>query len=192
MTDPAVEPKNENVEVRNRLLVPADFEAMYRAEFPYVFRSLRRLGVRDRELEDVAHDVFLAVYRRRDDYEPGRPLRPWLFGFAHRIAADHRRLSRHRHELPDDGDDQVAGAGQRPDEQLADEQARRTLLRALDELTDDRRAVLVMHDLEGHGMPEIAEALALPLNTAYSRLRLARRDLAAAVQRLSQPPEGAP
>jgi RNA polymerase sigma-70 factor (ECF subfamily) len=191
MTDSAAEPNSNTVEDSARPLLPADFESIYRAEFPYVFRSLRRLGVRERELEDVAHDVFLAVYRRFDEYDPQRPVRPWLFAFAHRIAADHRRLARHRHESPDRGED-APSPGRLPDEHLADERARRALLRALDALDDDRRAVLIMHDLEGHSMPEIAAAFAIPLNTAYSRLRLARRDLNAAVQSVApaEPPSG--
>ena len=47
----------------------------------------------------------------------------------------------------------------------------------------DRRAVFVMHDIDGHVMPDIATALGIPLNTAYSRLRLARADFAVAVKR---------
>ncbi len=186
MTDSATAPKGRDVEGPSRLAVPPGFESVYRAEFAYVYRSLRRLGVRERELEDVAHDVFLAVYRRFGDYDATRPVRPWLFGFAYRIAADHRRLSRHRHEWSEDEGDEVAGTDKPADERIADDQARRMLLRALDELPDERRAVLVMHDLEEHSMPEIAEALAIPLNTAYSRLRLARRDFESAVQRLTE------
>jgi len=57
-------------------------------------------------------------------------------------------------------------------------------MRALEELDLDRRAVFVMHDIDGHVMPDIAAALGVPLNTAYSRLRLARADFAAAVERV--------
>ena len=64
-------------------------------------------------------------------------------------------------------------------------------MRALDLLDFDRRVVLVMHDLDEVSMPEIASALDIPLNTAYSRLRLARADVLAAVRRLSEP-EGTP
>jgi RNA polymerase sigma-70 factor (ECF subfamily) len=47
-----------------------------------------------------------------------------------------------------------------------------------------KRAVFVMTEIDGATTPEIAEALAIPLNTAYSRLRLAREEFAAAVQRI--------
>jgi len=48
----------------------------------------------------------------------------------------------------------------------------------------DKRAVLVMHDMDGVAMPKIAEALSIPLNTAYSRLRLARQELERNVREL--------
>ena len=57
-------------------------------------------------------------------------------------------------------------------------------MRVLDGLELDRRAVLVMHDIEGHPVPEVAAALTIPIATAYSRLRLAREDVAAAIKRL--------
>jgi RNA polymerase sigma-70 factor (ECF subfamily) len=170
--------------------VPLDFHAVYDAEFGYVFRSLRRLGIMDHDIEDLAHDVFLAVYRRWAEYDPARAVRPWLFGFAYRIASDHRRLSRHRHEKSGVPTEAVDGA-QLADEQLAAEQTRSAVLAALDTMDFDRRAILVMHDVDGHPVPEIARALLIPLNTAYSRLRLARRDFEFAIRRGSAK-EGAP
>jgi RNA polymerase sigma-70 factor (ECF subfamily) len=56
-------------------------------------------------------------------------------------------------------------------------------MKALDTLDLDRRAVFVLHELDELSMPEIAAALSIPLNTAYSRLRLARADLAAWLER---------
>ena len=57
------------------------------------------------------------------------------------------------------------------------------MARALDALDLDRRSVFVMHELDGQAVPEIARTLSIPLNTAYSRLRLARRDFVDAVKR---------
>ena len=161
----------------------AAFRAVFESESPFVWTSLRRLGVPSRDLEDVAHDVFLTVYRRMDDYDPSRPLRPWLFGIAYRTACRYRDLARHRRERTDD---RVVPVDERPgaDEQLAAAEARRLLAAALATLDLDRRAVFVLHDLDGCKMPEIAAALGVPVNTAYSRLRLARTDLKQAALRL--------
>ena len=57
-------------------------------------------------------------------------------------------------------------------------QARERLRCALAQVELHRRAVLILKDIDGQSIPEIAHALGIPLNTAYSRLRLARADLA--------------
>lgn len=190
MTTPQPVPKPEGMDPETsppRELSPARraevFRALFWSEFSYVCHSLRRLGVRRHELEDVAHDVFVAVVRHMDVYDPGRPLRPWLFGFAFRVALDHRRLARHRHEVVGveaEAIDDAPGA----DAQIEAQQARRLVAEALGAIELDRRAVFVMHDLDGHPMREIANALAIPINTAFSRLRLARGEFRDAVARI--------
>jgi RNA polymerase sigma-70 factor (ECF subfamily) len=161
-----------------------DFRRIYDAQFDYVFHSLRRLGIPDRDLEDLCHDVFVAFYRGRDGYDPSRPVKPWLFGIAFRVASDYRRRMQNRFEVPDGVPDRGGDAFPAPDEQLAAAEGRALVLRALQALDLDRRAVFVMHELDGCSMPEIAEVLSAPLNTLYSRLRLARADFSAAVRRL--------
>jgi RNA polymerase sigma-70 factor (ECF subfamily) len=159
------------------------FRGLFQAEFGYVWNTLRHLGVQPRDLEDLTHDVFLAVHCRLGGYDPTRPVRPWLFGIAFRVASHYRQLARHRREVLGDAID-APDAAAAVDEQLATHQARRLVLAGLDALDLERRAVLVMHDLDGHAMPEVAATLAIPLNTAYSRLRLAREQFAVAVRRL--------
>jgi len=164
-------------------LPPEEFQRLYKAEFDYVWNTLRRLGVRDANREDLCHDVFITAWRKLKDYDPTRPLRPWLFGIAYRVASDSRqRAYQHREvsdEEADSADDAIA-----PDEAVAQKQARLLVRKALEEVPIERRAVFVMHDIDGIAIPEIAASLELPLNTAYSRLRLARRDFAEAVARL--------
>jgi RNA polymerase sigma-70 factor (ECF subfamily) len=92
-------------------------------------------------------------------------------------------MARHRLEVVGDGTPEAADGALPADEQLAAQQARELVIQALDAVELDRRAILVMHDIDGHTMPEIASTLSLPLNTAYSRLRLARADFKAAVER---------
>jgi RNA polymerase sigma-70 factor (ECF subfamily) len=161
------------------------FRAVFEGHFSYVWHSLRRLGVRRNDLEDVTHDVFVVVDRHLQDYDPTRPLRPWLFGICYRVAADYGRLARHRHETLHAGE-HVDPVDPRAsvDDAVEASQARELVMKALEALSVDRRAVLVMHDLDGFGMPEIAAALSIPLDTGYSRLRLARKDLKEAAQRL--------
>jgi RNA polymerase sigma-70 factor (ECF subfamily) len=162
---------------------PQDLGAIFDEHFDYVWATLRRLGIHDADREDLVHEIFLKVHARLADYDGARPLRPWLFGFAYRVAADYRRLARHRVEVQSDSGDAPAQAPSAED-QLAATEERDLLLAALHTLDLERRAVLVMHDIDEVPVPQIAHQLDIPLNTAYSRLRLAREQLAAAVTRL--------
>lgn len=159
------------------------FREIYDRELDYVWKALLRLGIRRADVEDVAHEVFLAVYWRLDDYDPQRSMRAWLFGFVLRTASEHRR----RHGLAEeliDAPFETVDAAPLADEALAADEARIYVLRALESMEIDRRAVFIMHELDEQPVPEIARTLKIPLNTAYSRLRLAREDFARAVGRL--------
>jgi RNA polymerase sigma-70 factor (ECF subfamily) len=160
-----------------------DMGAIFDEHFDYVWATLRRLGVRDADREDLVHEVFLKVHGRLSEFDATRPMRPWLFGFAYRVAADHRRLARHRVEVLGAPGDAVAHDAP-ADERVSDREQRDLLLAALDSVDIDGRALLVLHDVEEVPVPEIAARLEIPVNTAYSRLRRAREELAASVKRL--------
>jgi len=160
------------------------FRTLFEEHFAYVWSVLRRLGVGNDDVEDLAHEVFLNVYRHFADYDPGRPVKPWLFGFAFRVASDDRRRARRRREVVGT-DVVVSDPAAAADDALVRAEERSLLMRALDQIALDRRAVLVLHEWDGCTIPEVARALGIPLNTAYTRLRLARADLAAAMKRLT-------
>jgi RNA polymerase sigma-70 factor, ECF subfamily len=185
--EPPREPPDDSGEkTLGEAVSPFEFRAAFEQHFAYVWHTLRRLGIRERDLDDVAHDVFFEVYRARDRYDPTRALRAWLFGFAFRIAARHRRRASHRLEVLDE-------ASERPDdaptalEHVLDTEALGVAHRALEAMEIDRRAVFLMHEVDGFSIPEVAEALSIPLNTAYSRLRLARDEFRKRVRRLRLP-----
>lgn len=167
------------------LPAPTDelFSDLFEAEHSYVLHSLRRLGVAERDLEDVTHDVFVIVHRKLRDFDASRPPRPWLFAFAARLAADYRKRARHRYErvgvLQETADPTPS-----PQRMLERKQQQSVVLRALDALDDSRRALFVMVEIDEVPVVDAAAALEIPLNTAYSRLRLGRADFAAAVARL--------
>ena len=164
--------------------VPVDFRAVYDANFGYMWVVLRRLGIYERDLEDAVHDVFIVFHRRLADFDTSRPVKPWLCGIAARVASDFRRRARVRYET-------VTAEPEAVDESLSPEQgavageARTLVHRALAELTWERRVMIVFCDIEGHSVPALCDVLEVPLNTLYSRLRLARQDFTKAVQHLS-------
>ena len=71
--------------------VARGFEAVYREHYAFVWRSVRRLGVPDRELDDVVQEVFVIVHRRLAEFEGRSMVTTWLFGIAYRVVRDHRR-----------------------------------------------------------------------------------------------------
>jgi RNA polymerase sigma-70 factor (ECF subfamily) len=161
--------------------------AIFDAELGFVWSSLRRFGVEERDLEDVAHEVFVVVHRHLAELDPSRPVRPWLFAIAVRCASDYRRRSHRRHEtLVRPGDDPVDRADPTPDAEarMIGEQQKDLARRALDRVPEERRAVIVLHDLEGVAMQDVADAFGIPLKTAYSRLRVGRDELLAAARRM--------
>jgi RNA polymerase sigma-70 factor (ECF subfamily) len=145
---------------------------VYRAHAGFVWRVVRRLGVPEAALEDVVHDVFLVVHRRLHEYDGRAAMTTWLFGIARGVAANHRRgLQRADRKLavvpaPVEGIDPEAG--------VARNQAAEFVRAFLDGLDEERRLLFHLADVEGMKVPEIAEALGLNLNTAYSRLRATR------------------
>lgn len=158
------------------------FDAVYEREFDYVWTTLRRMGVGESSLPDATHDVFVVVFRRLEDFDPSRPLRPWLFGIAYRVASDRRALAYNRRETPAEIPD--ISVDDSNAEAALDRSQRRALVHdALEKVDEGQRAVLIAHDLEERPMAEIASELNIPVKTAYSRLRLAREALTRALDR---------
>jgi RNA polymerase sigma-70 factor, ECF subfamily len=153
----------------------------FQREVDYVYRTFRRLGTAPFEVDDLAQDLFLALRRSWSEYDPTRPLRPYLFGIAFRIAAAHRRK---RNREVAFGIIEVSDAGPGPDDSLRAKQSRAFVLAALERIPLPRRAVLIMHELDDVPVAEVAASLSLPLFTVYSRLRKARRELETAMRRL--------
>jgi RNA polymerase sigma-70 factor (ECF subfamily) len=157
-----------------------DLRRVFELHFDDVWRFLVRLGAPSADAEDLAQNVFVVAHRRLASFEPSRAMRPWLFGIARNVLRDHRRLAVHRHELPSADVDEL-----RSDPHLRAFEASQILYAALAELPEPLRAIVVAHDLEDLEMREAAEALDVPIDTAYARLRRGRALLKATVERLA-------
>jgi len=163
-----------------------DATAIFQSEFGYVWSTLRRLGVHERDLEDMAHEVFVRVHEQLPLFDPSRPLRAWLFGISLGIATNYRRLARHRLDLMGESPE-VVDLARPADEGLEHLQQAELVHAALATVSLEQRAVLVLHELDGYAIPEVATTLGLSLNTAYSRLRLGREAFRQAFRRLAAP-----
>jgi RNA polymerase sigma-70 factor (ECF subfamily) len=156
---------------------------VFREHAAFVWRALRRLGVHESDVEDVAQEVFVVVHRKLAEFEGRSSLRTWLYGICVRTTSDYRKRARMKHEVvTEEPPEQQAPAAQH--EQLAMRQARALLDRILDELDEDKRAVFVLYEIEQLTMNEVAQAVGCPLQTAYSRLHAARRQVEESVKRI--------
>ena len=155
-------------EVVGELVVPS-FDDVYDAHFAFVWRVLRTFGVHDAAIEDAAQDVFVVVHRRLPEFEGRAAITTWLFEIARRVAGTHRRRDGRTEPLADEpaGTSDTFAA-------LSRAQATATVMAILDTMDEDKRAVFALVELEQMSVPEVAKLLELNLNTAYSRLRLAR------------------
>ncbi len=146
---------------------------MFKEHGPYVWRVLRRLGVRESDVEDVCQEVFVVVHRRLPDFEGRSSVRTWVYGICIRTASDYRKRAVHRREVLTDEPPELVSTSD-PHGELATKRSRQTLDRILASLDDDKREVFVLYEIEGLGMAELCEAVGCPLQTGYSRLHAAR------------------
>lgn len=171
--------------------------AMYRDHFGYVWQILQKLGVESVALDDAAQDVFVVAHRRWHDFEGRSSARTWLFGIARRVAYRHRRAGFRRRRRRAALSLVPTPATPEPDALLLRKQAWQQLLAFLDELEPEQREAFVLGDVEGCSRTQMGHALRVSPNTAYSRLRAARRrfvrrfpdaDARDVVRRASSPP----
>jgi RNA polymerase sigma-70 factor (ECF subfamily) len=133
------------------------------------------------DADDVCQDAFVTALERLDSCRPEEKFRPWLLTIVRNRALDLRRRKRVRAAAPLAESETGAPASPSVSPLRAAEQAnaRDHLAAALSTLTDVRRDVLLMHDLEGWTHPEIAEHLGLAVGTVRAHLFWARRGLRA-------------
>ena len=162
----------------------SSFRSLFEHEFSYVWHSLRRLGVHEADVLDQTQEVFVVVHSLLPDYDSSRPVRPWLFGIAYRIACRYRALARHRREVYQDAPVDTTDRSPAADETLEAADARELLVEAIQNIDLSRRAVFILSEIDELSMREIANTLQIHENTGYSRLRLAREEFEKAATRL--------
>ena len=151
------------------------FPEIFQQHARFLWRTLMNLGVPSREAQDLCQEVMIIVHRRLPDFD-GQSLRGWLYGICVRVASDYRRSAPARREIPHG---EVPESGAAPDqlEQLDRRAERQRLMRALERVGEEKRAALVLYEVEELTLAEVSEALGVPLQTVYSRIKAARQEL---------------
>lgn len=151
-----------------------------------LFGYLRRYVGDDDLADDVFQNTFVQVFLKIQQYEPGRPARPWLYAIATNQAIDALRRKNRRADrragaavgADDDGDPRplfelLPSADPGPGE-LADRAEQREQVRAaVGRLPDLLRQVVLMAYFQGMKYRDIADALGIPVGTVKSRLHAA-------------------
>jgi RNA polymerase sigma-70 factor (ECF subfamily) len=165
-----------------------DVQAVMAKHGDFLWRSLQRLGVRDADLPDVMQEVLIVIHRKLGEFDQTRPLEPWLFALCAKTSSTYRRSAYNRREVATDPTEtsfaaQSVSLEQAPDAALEAAQLRAELDAVLDRLVPERRALLVMFEIEQLSCEQIARVTGIPKGTVFSRLHAARKDFARALAR---------
>jgi RNA polymerase sigma-70 factor (ECF subfamily) len=159
------------------------YDDIYREHFAFVWRNVRRLGVPESLADDAVQDVFVVVHRRLSEFEGRSTLRTWLFGILVRVARDYRRSrARQDNKVQALARSETEGTPT-PADLAARREAARIIEELLEQIDEEKREVFVLVELEQMSVADVAEALALNVNTAHARLRAARQQFEAAAAR---------
>jgi len=154
------------------------FREVFRNHRADVARLVLRMTGRPGDLDDLVQDVFLQVYRSIKDFRGQSRFSTWLYRLTVNVVLMQRRAARSRPVLQGASDD-AFGADVRdlPDDQLARTRRVAAFYRLLDRMSDKKRAVFVLHELEGLSPSEVAKVVGAPVLTVRTRLFYARREL---------------
>ena len=163
---------------------PEAFERLVLAYQHRVFSiALRMLGDRG-DAEEVAQEVFLRVYRSVREFRGEAKLSTWLYAITARLCLNRLKSPTRRARRVDEATlGRVANGHPNPGATLEAGEMRAALHRAIADLDEERRIVVVLRDLHGLAYEEIAAALELPLGTVRSRLHRARMELKERLER---------
>jgi len=154
-----------------------------------VYGAALRIVRRHEVADDVAQEAFIRAHRALHTFDVTRPFGPWICRIAANLAINHLRSRPAREEPLPEGHLETPSSSAGPLEGLLDGEARQVLVRALERLPEEQRAVFTLRVFEDLSYKEIAEALAINLGTVMSRLSRARRKLVEALEVPMRPGE---
>ena len=188
-----IEGKRTNSENLSRL-----WTSIYCENFDFVKQCAKRwLPAGSSEIDDAAQEVFLVLHKNLASLDHSRSIRPWLYATTFRVASGLRRKKKREvvgsvanetqsfeEEFQSFVEEEVES---RPDTVASVCEDRALINAALEKLAEKERAILVMYDIEGFTVVEIADALNLNKNTVYGMLRRARGQMLRSMQATARP-----
>jgi RNA polymerase sigma-70 factor (ECF subfamily) len=168
------------------------FRELFRAHREDVARLVHRMLGQSEDLEDVVQEVFCQVHRSLRDFRSQARFSTWLYRVTVNVVLMHRRAARSRPVLVTGTDSlSLPAPDVPPDEQAARRSCVAAFRRLLDRLSEKKRTVFILHELEGLPPAEVASIVGAPVLTVRTRLFYARRELATMLQEEPMDVEGA-
>jgi RNA polymerase sigma-70 factor (ECF subfamily) len=180
--------------MRGDLTSPENFEALVREHQGMVFRTLTRLTGSGAQVEDLAQEVFLRLYRALPEFRGDAALSTYLYRIVVNVAQDEWKRRRKERSViasapavEEENDagwiesfagDELTEHARNPEQRMEDAEAQAAVEAALRELPEMERAVLVLYHQEECSYEGIAAALGLPINTVRTHLHRGRKRLA--------------
>jgi RNA polymerase sigma-70 factor (ECF subfamily) len=133
------------------------------------------------DARDLAQEVFVRIYQNLHLCTDAQMFIPWMIRIARNACVDHLRRRKTRPPAQDvdiESATYLASGGKNPEEQWAESSKKRLVYRALQELTDLNREIILLKEILGLSLDEIASMLKVPLGTVKSRSNRARLELA--------------
>jgi len=159
------------------------FRELFRAHREEVARLVFRMTGASADLEDLVQEVFLQVHRSLKDFRGDSRFSTWLYRLTVNVVLMHRRAAKSRPQLVGEA---VAAPPRdprlSPDEQVARNRRIAAFQTLVNRLSDKKRAVFVLHELEGIAPSEIAKIVGAPVLTVRTRLFYARREMLAMIR----------
>jgi RNA polymerase sigma-70 factor (ECF subfamily) len=162
---------------------PPCFGRIVREHSRYVLGLLRRLGVDPGDVEDVAQEVFLAIHAQLPAFEGRSSLKTWLCGICRHKAGDYRRKALRRRSLWSGRPSEPAVCAEDPQDGLLRKEGAELLHQALTRLPEEQLEVFVLYEIEELAMKDVAATVGCPIDTAYTRHRVARQRVQAFFRR---------
>jgi RNA polymerase sigma-70 factor (ECF subfamily) len=156
---------------------PAAFRQLFREHRASVARLVHRMTGGSPDLEDLVQEVFVQVHRSLGSFRREARLGTWIYRIAVNVVLMHRRALRSRPSTIHAPDDAAIIEDDQPDEQLARRRRVAALYRLLDSMSEKKRTVYVLHEIEGLSPAEISKIVGAPVLTVRTRLFYARRSL---------------
>ena len=142
------------------------------------------------EARDVAQEIFVRLYQRMDKVQGHETFLPWLLRMARNLCIDYLRRRKARppsFDVPveDQESPELPDTRPGPHEAWTTESRKRLVYQALGRVTDQDREIILLKDIQGLNLKEIAEMLEIPIGTAKSRSHRARILLAKTILALN-------